>query len=217
MSQITTQITRRLFTRRHLLLSGAALAAIGIAAPAMAQEKVDPAELHKPPSLGDMALGADDGAKVTVVEYASATCPHCAAFHKEAWGKLKAEYIDTKKIRFIFREFPLNDAALAAFMIARAAPKESYFPLIGIFFETLETWAQNPGQGLLDIAKQAGFSEEKFNTTLKDQNLAKGIMEIHDAGVKFGVKGTPTFFINGVSFEGERTFEAMKAAIDPLL
>ena len=175
------------------------------------------AELNKAPALGEMALGADEGAKVTLIEYASATCPHCATFHKDAWKKLKAEYVDTKKIRFIFREFPLNDAALAAFMIARAAPKDSYFPLIGIYFETLETWAQNPAEGLLNIAKQAGFTQEKFNLTLKDQELAKNIIAIRDDGTKFGVKGTPSFFINGEKFEGETTYEALKAAIDPLL
>ena len=204
-----------MITRRHLLLAGAALASLAAVTPAFAD--ADPAEILKPPALGDMALGADEGAKVVLVEYASATCPHCAAFHKDVWPKLKADYIDTKKIRFIFREFPLNDPALAAFMIARAAPKESYFPLIDVFFDTLETWAQDPLNGLTNIAKQAGFSEDKFNATLRDQNLAKGIMEIHDAGTKFGVKGTPTFFINGTSYEGEISFDAMKAAIDPLL
>lgn len=207
-------------TRRSILLAGAALAGLA-AVPAFAQEAakpVDPAELLKPPALGDMALGADEGAtKVTIVEYASATCPHCAAFHKDVWPKLKADYIDTKKIRFIFREFPLNDPALAAFMIARAAPKESYFPLIDVFFDTLQTWAQDPATGLLNIAKQAGFTQEKFDATLKDEKLAKGIMEIRDGGVKFGVKGTPTFFINGVPFEGEVTYDAMKAEIDKQL
>ncbi|WP_373503598.1 DsbA family protein [Aestuariivirga sp.] len=202
-------------SRRRLLLAGAAFAALGAASPAFAA--VDVAELNKAPSLGDMALGADEGAKVTIIEYASATCPHCAAFHKDVWPKLKADYVDTKKIRYIFREFPLNDPALAAFMIARAAPKEAYFPLMDAFFGTLETWAQNPAEGLLNIAKQAGFTQEKFNMTLKDQSLAKGIMEIRDGGVKFGVQGTPHFFINGETFEGERTFDAFKAAIDPLL
>jgi protein-disulfide isomerase len=202
-------------SRRTLLLSGAAAAASAAVSPALAA--VDVAELLKPPALGDMALGADEGAKVTLVEYASATCPHCATFHKEAWPKIKAEYVDTKKIRFIFREFPLNDAALAAFMIARAAPKESYFPLIGVFFDTLDTWAQNPADGLLNIAKQAGFSQQKFDETLKNEQLARGIMEIRDGGVKFGVEGTPTFFLNGEIFTGERTYEALKAAIDPLL
>jgi protein-disulfide isomerase len=203
-----------LISRRNLLLAGAALAALGTSTPAFA---VDMAELLKPPSLGDMALGADDGAKVTVIEYASATCPHCAAFHKDVWPKLKSDYVDTKKIRFIFREFPLNDAALAAFMIARAAPKETYFPLIGVLFDTLDTWAQNPAEGLLNIAKQAGFTQAKFDETLKNEALAKGIMEIRDGGVKFGVKGTPAFFINGTVFEGERGYEDFKKAIDPLL
>ena len=206
-------------TRRSILLAGAALAGLAVA-PALAQESdapVDLAELLKPPALGDMAVGAGEGAKVTVVEYASATCPHCAAFHKDVWPKLKADYIDTGKIRFIFREFPLNDPALAAFMIARAAPKESYFPLIGVFFDTLETWAKEPAEGLLNIAKQAGFTQEKFDATLKDEKLAKGIMEIRDGGVKFGVQGTPTFFVNGKPLRGEVTYDNFKAEIDKLL
>jgi protein-disulfide isomerase len=208
-----------MITRRSLLLAGAAVAALA-SAPALAQEEgapVDLAELLKPPALGDMALGAGEGAKVTIVEYASATCPHCAAFHKDVWPKLKADYIDTGKIRFIFREFPLNDPALAAFMIARAAPKESYFPLIGVFFDTLETWAKDPANGLLNIAKQAGFTQEKFDATLKDEKLAKGIMEIRDGGVKFGVQGTPTFFLNGKPMRGEVTYDSLKADIDKLL
>lgn len=204
-----------MINRRSLLLAGAALAGLAALSPALAD--ADMAELLKPPALGDMALGADEGAKVVLVEYASATCPHCAAFHKEVWPKLKADYVDTKKIRFIFREFPLNDPALAAFMIARAAPKESYFPLIGVFFDTLETWAQDPANGLLNIAKQAGFTQEKFDATLRDEKLAKGIMEIRDGGVKFGVKGTPSFFLNGKNLEGEQSYDSLKAEIDKLL
>jgi len=204
-----------IMTRRRLLC-GAAVAVL-LAAVAPAHAEVDVAALLKPPALGDMALGADEGAAVTLVEYASATCPHCAAFHKDVWPQLKAEYVDTKKIRFIFREFPLNDAALAAFMIARAAPKEAYFPMIGIFFDTLETWVKDPANGLLNIAKQAGFSQQKFDETLQNESLAKGIMEIRDGGAKFGVKGTPSFFLNGKQLEGEQSFETLKAEIDKLL
>ena len=203
-----------MISRRHLLLAGAALAALGAATPAFALDK---AELMKPPALGDMALGAEEGAKVTIIEYASATCPHCAAYHKDAWKKLKPEYVDTKKIRYIFREFPTNDAALAAFMIARSAPKESYCPLLDVFFDTLETWTKSPAEGLFNIARQAGFTQAKFDETLKNEALAKSILDIREDGAKFGVQGTPTFFINGEKFEGERTFEAFKAAIDPLL
>jgi protein-disulfide isomerase len=200
--------------RRRFLLSSTAFAALALASPAFAASVE---ELNKPPALGDMSLGPAD-AKVTVIEYASATCPHCATFHKETFGTLKAEYIDTGKIRFIFREFPLNDAALAAFMIARAAPKESYFPLIDIFFATLETWARdNWGEGLFNIARQAGFTREKFDATLKDESLAKGIIEIKDKGAEFGVNGTPTFFINGEMLDGEQPIEVFREKIDPLL
>ncbi|HLF21387.1 MAG TPA: DsbA family protein [Aestuariivirga sp.] len=191
-----------------------AFAGLGLAgASALA---LDIEELNKAPELGEMALGPAD-AKVTVIEYASATCPHCAAFHKDTFGKLKTEYIDTNKIRFVFREFPLNDAAMAAFMIARAAPKEAYFPLMDVYFNTLETWAASPAEGLFNIARQAGFSKEKFDATLKDEALANKIIAIRDGGAKFGVQGTPTFFINGELFDGERTIEAFRAKIDPLL
>lgn len=205
-----------LISRRALLLAGTAAAAISaLALPALA---LDMAEFMKPPELGEMSLGAGEDAKVTVVEYASATCPHCAAFHAETWPKLKAEYVDTKKIRFIFREFPLNDPALAAFMVARAAPKEAYFALIDAFFSTLGTWTQgNWVDGLFNIAKQTGMTRETFDATLKDEKLAKAILAIREGGGKFGVQGTPTFFVNGEIFEGERTIEAFRAKIDPLL
>ena len=200
--------------RRNLMAGAGAFAGLGLAgASALA---LDIEELNKAPELGEMALGPAD-AKVTVIEYASATCPHCAAFHKDTFGKLKTEYIDTNKIRFVFREFPLNDAAMAAFMIARAAPKEAYFPLIDIYFTTLETWAASPAEGLFNIARQAGFTREKFDATLKDEALAKKILAIKDVGAEFGVQGTPTFFINGELFDGERTIEAFRAKIDPLL
>jgi protein-disulfide isomerase len=190
-----------------------AFAGLGLAgASALA---LDIEELNKAPELGEMALGPAD-AKVTVIEYASATCPHCAAFHKDTFGKLKTEYIDTNKIRFVFREFPLNDAAMAAFMIARAAPKEAYFPLMDVYFNTLETWAASPAEGLFNIARQAKL-QEKFDATLKDEALANKIIAIRDGGAKFGVQGTPTFFINGELFDGERTIEAFRAKIDPLL
>jgi protein-disulfide isomerase len=202
--------------RRDLLLGTTAAAAVALfAAPAFAQG-VDLAQLYKEPELGDMWLGNKD-AKVTVIEYASASCPHCAKFHNEVYGQFKAEYIDTGKIRFIFREFPLNDAALAAFMIARSAPKEAYFPLMDIYFTTLETWAADPAKQLPEIAKQAGIGKEKFDAIMQDKDLVKKIIAIRDDGTKFGVTGTPTFFINGEMLDGEQSLDALKAKIDPLL
>jgi protein-disulfide isomerase len=198
--------------RRFLLASAATLA---LAAPAFAQE-IDLAALNAPPAIGEMEEGAPD-AKVTVIEYASASCPHCGAFYNQVFPDFKKEYIDTKKVRFIFREFPHNDAGLAAFMIARSAPKEAYFGIIDALFKTQNVWLQDPRNGLLNIAKQAGFTEEKFNEILKDEALAKSILAVRDQAQKFGVDSIPTFFINGKKLQGEQTLAALKAEIDPLL
>jgi protein-disulfide isomerase len=200
--------------RRNLMAGSGAFAGLGlIGVPALA---VDVAALHKAPALGEMTMGPDD-AKVTVIEYASATCPHCAAFYKDTFGALKTEYIDTGKIRFVLREFPHDDAALAAFMLARCAPKEKYFALVDIFFTTQPQWTQSPRDGLLNIAKQAGFSEESFNKCLNDQALAKSILEIRSTAEGFGVNSIPTFFINGQMIKGEQKIEDLKKMIDPLL
>lgn len=205
-----------MLNRRKILTGTASLAGLGLSGiPALAA--VDLAALHKAPELGEMAMGPAE-AKVTFIEYASATCPHCAKFYAETFPALKSQYIDAGKVRFVFREFPLNDAALAAFMIARAAPKDAYFPLIDTFFRTLETWAQGDvGENLFNIAKQAGFTREKFDATLKDADLAKKILAIKADGEKFGVDGTPAFFINGEMLSGEQNIDALKAKIDPLL
>lgn len=206
-----------LISRRRLIAASSALA--GAALLPLPAQAVSEAEINKEPELGDMWLGADAAtAKVTIIEYASATCGYCAAFHAETYGQLKAEYIDTKKIRFVMREFPTNGAALAAFMVARAAPKEAYFPLVGIYYETLQSWTKGDvKENLFNIAKQAGFTREKFEATLVDEALAKKIQAIQDGGVKFGVQGTPTFFINGELYDGDRSIEAFRAIIDPLL
>lgn len=200
--------------RRNMMVGGGALAGLGVAGTqALA---IDLEALNKAPALGEMAMGPED-AKVTVIEYASATCPHCAAFHNDTFGTLKSEYIDTGKIRFLFREYPHNDAALAAFMLARCAPKEKYFALIDIFFTTQPQWMQSPREGLLNIAKQAGFSEESFNKCLSDEALAKSIIEGRTIAEGFGVTGIPTFFINGEKVGGNQNIEDLKKIIDPLL
>ena len=130
---------------------------------------------------------------------------------------LKKEYIDTGKIRFVFREFPHQDAALAAFMLARCAPKEKYFPLIDMFFATQPEWTQEPLEGLYKIAQQAGFTKESFDACMKNETVAKGILAVRDKAEGFGVTGIPTFFVNGERYEGETTIEEFRAKIDPLL
>ncbi len=200
--------------KRHVLFGSAALAGLALGgASAFAQNL---AGLNDPPAFGEMTLGPDT-AKVTVIEYASATCPHCAAFHNETFEALKKEYIDTGKIKFVFREFPHQDAALAAFMLARCAPKEKYFPLIDVFFATQPEWTQNPLEGLNKIAQQAGFTKESFDACMKNETVAKDILAVRSKAEGFGVTGIPTFFVNGERFEGETTIEAFRAKIDPLL
>ena len=201
--------------RRQLILGASALAAsAGFASTAHA---VDIAALHAPPAEGEMAMGPET-AKVTVVEYASASCPHCANFYKTTFPELKKEYIDTGKIRFIFREFPHNQPALAAFMLARCAPKEKYFPLIDMFFEQQDTWLAAPLEGLQKIAQLAGFTKESFDACLKNEAVAKGIIAVRDKAEKeFGVDSIPTFFINGELLKGETSIDEFRKTIDPLL
>jgi protein-disulfide isomerase len=196
--------------RRQLILSGTALA---LAGPALAQ---DMAKLNEPSPLGEMALGPEN-AKVTVIEYASASCPHCANFHKTTFQDLKRDYIDTGKIRFIVREFPHNDAGLAAFMLARCAPKDKYFPLMSMIYEQQEMWFQNPREGLFKIAQLAGFTQESFDACLKNEQIAKGILGVRQTAENLGVDSIPTFFINGEKHGGEITYEDFKKIIDPLL
>jgi protein-disulfide isomerase len=204
-------IDRRTLIRGAIALAGlTGLAGVGLAA-------VDVAKLNEPSPIGEMTMGPDN-AKVTVIEYASASCPHCANFYKTTFQELKKQYIDTGKIRFVFREFPHNDAALAAFMIARCAPKDKYFPLIDTYFQTQDSWLENPAEGLFKIAQLAGFTKASFDACLKNEDVAKGIIAVRDkAESEFGVTGIPTFFINGKILNGEATFDQFKKVIDPQL
>ncbi len=202
---------------RRNLLAGAGLAAL--ATTAFAEDTpvvVDKVALNTPPAMGEMTMGKED-AKVVVIEYASASCPHCAEFNNVEFPKFKTDFIDTGKVKYIFREFPHNDPAMGAFMIARCAPKEKYFPLVDVLFKTQKDWVPNPLEGLKKIALQAGFTEETFMACLNNKDVAKNIFEVRQKGDTFGVEGIPTFFINGEHFKGEYTVEGLKAVIDPLL
>jgi protein-disulfide isomerase len=179
---------------------------------------VDMSKLLEPGVLPEMALGAQD-APVTVVEYASMTCPHCATFHATTLPELKTKYIDTGKVRMIFREFPFDPRAEAAFMLARCS-KDNYFPMIDVLFRQQQGWAavQNARDALLQIAKLAGFSQESFEACLTDQKLLEDVRSVRERGGKeFGVDSTPTFFINGNRYPGALSIAEMSAIIDPLL
>jgi protein-disulfide isomerase len=201
--------------RRNLLAASAALALLLFApalVPALAQNL---SKLNEPPKHGEMAQGPET-AKVTIIEYASSSCPHCAAFFKDVYTPLKKDYIDTGRVRFILREFPHNDLGMAGFMLARCAPKDKYFPIVDVLFSTQDKWMADPLKELKNIALQAGFTEETFNACLKNEAVAKDIYAERQRAETFGVESIPTVFINGEKFEG-RTYDLVKAKIDPLL
>ncbi len=165
-------------------------------------------ELMKPGPLGDMSEGSED-AKVIIVEYASMTCPHCARFHTNVYPQLKEKYIDTGKVRLIMREFPLDRLALAAIMLARCAEKSQFFPMINVLYKEQATWksSKDPATELFKIAKQAGFTEEKFNSCLNNKEVAQGVLDVMNKGRDtFKVSSTPTFFINGQKLNGGLSF-----------
>ena len=212
------ELNRRKFVQT-VSVAAAASISTGLFVPsiAFAARDADAAEIARPPAIGDMVLGKAD-APVTIIEYASATCPHCARFHTGTFVELKKQYIDTGKVRFIFREFPFDDLAFAAFMLARCAPRDKYFPMLDELFEKQQVWVRNnPREELFKIAKLAGFTTESFDKCLKNETVAKGIHEIRKlANEKYGVNSTPTFYINGKLLQGNQPLakfvEMIKAA-----
>jgi len=216
-------ITRRAFTSAlatTALIAAAGLSPLGLIRSAFAQD-VNPAELAKPGPLGDVVLGAAN-APVTIIEYASMSCGHCAEFHKTVYPKIKADYIDTNKIRFIFREFPLDIKAAAGAMLARCIGKDDpnkYHAVVDILFATQNDWVlKDTSEQLKRVAKQAGMGDEAFDACLKNQSMLDAMKQGQDqAHDKFKVDSTPTFFVNGTKLKGGATFEDFKKLIDPNL
>jgi protein-disulfide isomerase len=218
-----------LMTRRAVLMATAGLAATAMlpGLPAFAQRKGAPAraevpvsELMEPGPLPELSQGKAD-APVTIVEYASLTCGHCAAFHNTVFPKIKEKYVDSGQVRFIMREFPLDNLAAAAAMLTRCAGGEKTYPLIEVLFKQQEQWAfvrGNPVPELFKVAKQAGFTQESFDKCLTDQKLLEQVTSIRSkASDKFGVNSTPTFFINGKRLQEAPTVESFEKALAPLL
>jgi protein-disulfide isomerase len=189
--------------------------------PAAAEDTVSTAELMKPDTLPDMAIGSDK-APVTIIEYASMTCPHCAHFQETTFPEVKKRYIDTGKVRYIFREFPLDTLASAAFLLARCSGEKDpnkYFAMIDTLFRKQQQWVvAKPVPPLLAIAKQAGFTEQSFDACLANQKLLDGVQNVRQRAIDaFKVQSTPTFFINGTKFAGAMTIDEMAKVIDPQL
>jgi len=212
-------------SRRNLLIGAAALVVVGGAGYAVWRSigsdenfKVPLAELLQPGPFPDMAMGSET-APVTIVEYASLTCPHCKHFEETAFPELKKRYIDTGKVRYIFREFVLNDVDMLAIALARCVSKDAYFPFVQTLYEKQEQWADNnPVPPLLALTKQAGMSEQKFNECISNRSIVDNIVAQRDrASDKFRVNSTPTFFINGERRSGSLSIEELEAAMKPYL
>ncbi len=197
-------------SRRHALnmgLSTLAVAGAGITTLAMTQhsfaQSAEASDMKVDPKVDNISGSMD--APVTLVEYSSMTCPHCANFHKLVLPELKEKYIDTGKVRYVLREFPLDRIAFAAAALARCSGEKKYFPFVEMLFRQQDSWSRGPGSPaprLFKMAKQAGFDEKFFNDCMRDKDVSDRIQKVMDTGRDYGVNSTPTLFVNGLKVNG---------------
>ena len=175
-------------------------------------------DLAKASLLGEQWQGSPE-APITIIEYASLTCTHCASFHENGYPALKAKYIDTGKVRFALREFPFDPVATAGFMLAHCSGEGRYYSMTDMLFKSQKTWAfsEKPAETLLNTVQQAGFTQDSFNTCLKDQRIYDAVNDVKSRGEKLGVDSTPTFFINGKKVSGALSAKEIDAQLEPLL
>ena len=167
-------------------------------------------------ALGEISLGAAD-APVTMIEYASMTCPHCAAFHGTTFKKLKEKYIDTGKMRLVFREFPFDGLALRASVLARCAGEQAYLPMVDVLFSQQGAWshAKDPMAALATIGRLGGIGQDKFDACMADQALFDAVVKNRMTGAnEHKVDSTPYFIINGDRLSGNLGLAEFEAAID---
>jgi protein-disulfide isomerase len=219
-----------MITRRQFVMSSSAALALGALGTVGAFEFLNPRggraqaqtfsvlELEAKGPLDDIPLGSES-APVTMIEYASMTCPHCAAFSVTTFPKLKEKYIDTGKVKYIMREYPLDGLAAAAFMLARCGGPDKYYPLIETLFAQQQKWAvREPIPPLLAIAKQAGFTQQTFEACINDKAQLTKVQQMRDRGSqKFKVDSTPTFFINGERHPGAMSIDEIDKILAPLI
>lgn len=203
---------------RRLLLLLLTAVVVGQIHPAGAQA-VDQSEVMKPGPLREMVFG-DANAPVTVIEYTSLTCHHCQDFHKKTWPAVRAKYVDTGKIRFILREFPLDQLAMAGFMLARCSGDEKWYSVIDVLYQNSAAWehSDKPLDALSNIMRQTGMTRAELETCLSNERLFEDIKQIRERASKtFRVASTPTFFINGNRHAGAPTLDQFSKLVDPLL
>ncbi len=203
----------RTMARSVLHLVFAVLLAAAISVPVHAEPTIDAAAALKERAIGDPA------APVTMIEYASLTCPHCASFHNDTYKAFKERYIDTGKVRMIYRDFPLDGIALRAAMMARCTIDQRYFGLIQVLYKSQEKWsrARDPLAELALVGRLAGMDQATFDACLASEELLDGVLKIRQQGAADGVESTPTFVIAGEVYPGSRSLDELTAIIEPLL
>lgn len=187
----------------------AATAASTDATPAAQQTAVPPQSAAGPTITSDDRILGKPDAPITIVEFASLTCPHCADFDANTLPKLKSEWIDTGKARLVFRDFPLDQAAVRAAMLARCAPPEQFYAFIDELFHSQVNWATGGKveTALGKLAKLSGMSDDQFAACMKDESLQKRVLDSRlEAEQQYKVESTPTFFINGVQVVGAQPY-----------
>ncbi|MCB9995707.1 MAG: DsbA family protein [Rhodospirillales bacterium] len=184
------------------------------------QEDTAPAAVDVEKAMMPRVLG-DENAPVTIEEFASLTCSHCAHFHEQTFGELKKEYIDTGKVRFIFNDFPLNTPARDATIVARCLPHDRYFKFISFLFQTQDKWAYDSdyAKALKQNAKLLGGSESTLDACLNSDELKEALAKsMQDASEKYKIQSTPSFVLNGTEqLSGAQPFSVFKEKIDKLL
>lgn len=168
--------------------------------------------------LPEHSMGRED-APVTIVKYASLTCPHCRKFQRDVFPRLKRQYIDPGKVHFIIREFPIGRSSGNATIALRCAPKSKYFTLYGKFLAQQPKWVSQDVrlEAIHKVAAQVGLSRAKFDACLKNQELISGLNWVKQRGRKLGVIGTPNFFIQGKLIKTVLTYSDLRKIVDPLL
>jgi protein-disulfide isomerase len=203
------------------ILSTAALTANGAFAATTAPEPdrtVDMATVLKPGTLPELSIG--DAGALPVIEYGSLTCPHCAAFSREVLPELKKDYIDTGKVRYIFREFSRNPLDVAAFVLARCVGDDKAFAAIELLFSTQDKWAfvDKPLEPLIAAMRPTGLTHDQAMTCLKDQSKVDAVAAVGKrASDEIKMNGTPTFVIDGKVYGGELSMDQLRAILDPLV
>lgn len=179
---------------------------------------VDMAEVLQSRKVKDRFEGEGD-APVTIVEYASLTCTHCAHFYNDVLPEIRKKYIKTGKVKLIFREYSFDPRATAGFMLARCVSEDRYFPFIGVLFQKQHEWVweKDALTPLKTISLMAGFTDESFTSCLKNQNILDEVNASFERGKELGVTATPTFFINGNKYEGAMSVEDFSSVIDSFL